>query len=153
MKNIIVYFKDIFLIIFNLLSCQIENESKYLKKITSDNKIKFINENNDSDEENDDNENDEDNENLFNFINQANFDLNEIDEFIIFKNIINNKLNNFNETKEIINNILNNLNDIEKKQLQKVYDTKRININYNGKNYFIHRKIIKIKGMNNNEKK
>ena len=83
----------------------------------------------------------------------ANFDLNEIDEFIIFKNIINNKLNNFNETKEIINNILNNLNDIEKKQLQKVYDTKRININYNGKNYFIPRKIIKIKGMNNNEKK
>ena len=152
LKNIIVYFKDIFLIIFNLLSCQIENESKYLKKITSDNKIKFINENNDSDEENDDNENDEDNENLNNFINQASFDLNEIDEFIIFKNIINNKLNNFNETKEIINNILNNLNDIEKKQLQKVYDTKRININYNGKNYFIPRKIIKIKGTNKNEK-
>ena len=152
LKNIIICFKDIFLIIFNLLSCQIENESKYLKKITNDDKIKFTKENYDSDEENDDNENDEDNENLFNFINQANFDLNEIDEFIIFKHIINNKLNNFNETKEIINNILNNLNDIEKKQLQKVYDTKRINITYNGKNYFIPRKIIKIKGTNKNEK-
>ena len=149
LKNIIIYFKDIFLIIFNLLSCQIEYESKFLKKITNDNSNKFINENNDSEEEE---ENDEDNENFLNFINQANFDLNEIDEFIIFKNITNNKLNNFNETKEIINNILNNLNDTEKNQLLKVYNTKRININYNGKNYFIPRRIIKIKGYNNKEK-
>lgn len=148
LKEIIICFKEFFLITFNLLNKQLAEESFKYKKITNfESKDKFV----ESDDENEENEENEDSlgQKIKNIIREAKFPLENIDEFKSFNNLVNN-LNQIQETKEIISNILNSFNQEQKTLFEKIYNTKRINIDYNGMNMFVPRRLLKIKKNNSN---
>ena len=146
LKLILVNFKDAFILNYNLISRQLNEEIKESKK---------KNENEDS--ENNENENVEEEYYLSKDINDIindnfMFPKLEFDEYEIFNKLYK-KLIGINETKAIINKINEEMEDSAKKDFENILLIKKINIttdnndglvDENNKNT-IHRRIVKIK--------
>ena len=157
LKMIIVYFKDAFIINYNLISKQLAQEKKELKMRD---KIKELK--NEKNYENNENENHENNKN--NNYNYMSKKLNDIivkelilpkldlDEYDIFNKLYK-KLIGLNETKILIEQILGKMDKNEKKDFENILLTKQINvIKDNGDDMVdentvekVHRKTVKIK--------
>jgi hypothetical protein len=157
LKLIIVYFKDAFIINYNLISKQLAQEKKESKM---KDKIKeFKNEKN---YENNETENNENKNNKYNYMSNKLNDIItkelilqklDLDEYDIFNKLYK-KLIGLKETKILIDQILGKMDKNEKKDFENILLTKQINviIKDNGDEMIdentvekVHRKTVKIK--------
>jgi hypothetical protein len=157
LKLIIVYFKDAFIINYNLISKQLAQEKKESKM---KDKIKeFKNEKN---YENNETENNENKNNKYNYMSNKLNDIItkelilqklDLDEYDIFNKLYK-KLIGLKETKILIEQILGKMNKNEKKDFENILLTKQINviIKDNGDEMIdentvekVHRKTVRIK--------
>ena len=158
LKEIIINFKDIFLLTFNILSKQLEQETLDLKKLNEENK-EIEEERYTKNEEEEENEEEEymiklnnknkENENnddikIKQYIKEGKYPIDNIDEFHIFKKLCE-KLNSIDETREILSKIINNLSEEEKENFNKVVFSKRINIKSKDISLSVPRRIYKLK--------
>jgi hypothetical protein len=156
LKMIIVYFKDAFIIDYNLISKQLAQEKKELKM---KDKIKELK--NEKNYENNETENNENKNNKYNYMSKKLNDIIakelilpklDLDEYDIFNKLYK-KLIGLKETKILIEKILEKMNKNEKKDFENILLTKQINvIKDNGDEMIdentvekVHRKTVKIK--------
>jgi hypothetical protein len=148
LKMIIVYFKDAFILNYNLISKQLAEEVKELKNKN----VKELNKEN--------NEEENINTNYDYLVKKISDIIKKVlilpkidfDEYDIFNKLYN-KLIGINETKSIINSIFGEMDENAKKNFENVLLTKKINISkYNNddmadeqKEEVVHRRIVKIK--------
>ena len=155
LKMIIVYFKDAYIINYNLISKQLSEEVKESKMKSNISPIKYK-QNNENENENNIVNNDENNyllKKIDDIINKE-LILNKLDfdEYDIFSKLYK-KLIEINETKILINEIIEKMDNVAKKDFENILKIQKINIiKEPGKDMVddnceetVHRRIVKIK--------
>ena len=163
LKEVISNFDNIFLLLFNFLNRELEEEIIELKKLNEKNKEtdneRFTKNDDEEEEESDDgynikrnsnkeNENNDD-KTTNNYIKEGKYPIEDIDEFNTFNKLCE-KLNSINETNNIISKIIEKFSKEEKDNFNRIIHSKRINIKSGNEAFSIPRRIYKIKRNNKN---